>query len=64
MRFTLRIAMWEHPMDSTKRDAVIVIAIILANVLIVAGVLIWVDPPGKVPETTTAPTKPTTSPTP
>jgi hypothetical protein len=51
-------------MDSTNRVGVIVIAIILAYVLIIAGVLIWVDPPGKVPETTAAPTKPTTSPTP
>jgi hypothetical protein len=56
--------MWEHPMDSTNRVAVIIIAIILAYVLIIAGVLIWVDPPGEVPETTTAPTTPTTPPTP
>jgi hypothetical protein len=51
-------------MNSTNRVAVIVIAIILAYVLIIAGVLIWVDPPGKVPETTTAPTAPTTPPKP
>jgi len=51
-------------MDSANRKGVIMIAIILAYVLVIAGVLIWVDPPGEVPERTTTPTTPTTPPTP
>ena len=47
-------------MDSTNRIAAIIIALIVAFVLVIAAVLIWVDPPGKVPEATTAPTTPTT----
>jgi len=47
-------------MDSANRKGIIMIAIILAYVLMIAGVLVWVDPPGKVPETITSPTTPTT----
>jgi len=50
----------KHPMDSANRKGIIMIAIILAYVLMIAGVLVWVDPPGKVPETITSPTTPTT----
>lgn len=61
MRFN---ATGERSMDSTNRIAAIIIALIVAFVLVIAAVLIWVDPPGKVPGATTAPTTPTTPQTP